>query len=511
MKKYLNIIIPLIIGLVISISVFVWLRLDTNLPHWDMARHLYNEIQYRDFYREVLAGRRGILDLFGFYTYYPPLLYCVALLFNFLFGFSPDISVYSNIVWIFILIFSTYDLTYTIWKNQKAATVAVLVIMSMPIIIGQVREFQIDLPLTAFFAFSLWMIEKTKFFSNSKWSAWFGVVFGLGMLLKWTYLGYVLPASLLFFVIGYLKNKEDRKLLTKNFFIVLLIAFCVCGFWYLRNIVCLKQDFYSFGFKAAKLEGDPIGFTKSAYLYYADGLFKNYLYLPLTILLIISILNIFVFSKTVLLQKIWPYLVLLVIYYFIFSTLYNKDIRYIMPVSIILALVIASLLVNIKNKALIYLLLLLFLVIFIANNITVSFSSYLGTNYRPKNIFARTSFSQYGVIFSDSGGYTSASPRRSICPLQELVDDIPTGASARLIGDDEMYVSNWDTAYFLALQGKKWSDFDQPLINSDYLISKDGPVYPNSIATSKLTSDVDILKTASCIDGYRIYLLKVKK
>jgi hypothetical protein len=279
----------------------------------------------------------------------------------------------------------------------------------------------------------------------------------------------------------------------------------------LRNFESIGHDFASNGIRVAKIEGDPTGFTKEAFLWYLDKLGMYYLYLPLSVLFVFSLLRIFLSKSKDLLAKSWPFMLLFVVYYLIFSTLPNKDTRYIMPALVPLVIIISTLIAGVKNKILIYSLTMLILFIFILNNVSVAFGKYFDIKNRETILFGSGKLSRFGVVVSDVGGYTSTSPTKNICPLEEIVNIIPAGKMSRLIGDDEMRINNWDLAYFLPKDGRVWSGQGLPVLESDYLIFKDGPRNPVSLDTWDLRSKVTVLNTFTCTDGYKIYLTSVNK
>ena len=107
-KKNQFLIFFLIIYFAIISSIVVWLKLDTNLPHWDMSRHLYNTIFYKNLWLHL--SFHNFAKIIAAYQYYPPLVYNVTLIFYAIFGVSQDAAVLSNIIWIFILLGSTYQI-----------------------------------------------------------------------------------------------------------------------------------------------------------------------------------------------------------------------------------------------------------------------------------------------------------------------------------------------------------------------------------------------------------------
>ena len=232
---------------------------------------------------------------------------------------------------------------------------------------------------------------------------------------------------------------------------------------------------------------------------------RYYLYLPIALLFLASVIASAV-SKSY--KKIWPVLLLLPVYYFIFSALPNKDIRYVMPMIVLIAITVSSL-TSLSNKKIYQVFLFLAIIlIFIENNAAVSFGKYWEAKDKETILWKDTNYSFYGVVLSDIGGYTSGSPRQKICPLEEIVNQVPEKSSAKLLGEDSMFVNDWDVGFLMTKENKA---FSRDLPESDYLIFRDGPSWPSSIDNMQARDKVIILDTVKCTDGYNIYLTKVNK
>jgi len=103
--------IPVIFTFIVFIPLVIWLRLDNQVPHWDMGRHLYNSVEYGQLWFDLFRGQVTFLELITKYFYYPPFLYQIAIIFYlFLNSVTADAAVISNLFWIFILSFSVYNI-----------------------------------------------------------------------------------------------------------------------------------------------------------------------------------------------------------------------------------------------------------------------------------------------------------------------------------------------------------------------------------------------------------------
>jgi len=140
----------------------------------------------------------------------------------------------------------------------------------------------------------------------------------------------------------------------------------------------------------------------------------------------------------------------------------------------------------------------------------VSFGQYWDVKNKGVVLFENTNYSYYGVVLSDVGGYTAGSPRQQLCPLEDMVQQIPEQKKARLLGEDTMYSNDWDFG-FLLLKNNRVFSRNMPIEESDYLAFKDGPSWPSSIDNMQLRNRVTVLDTYICRDGFNIYLTKLNK
>lgn len=164
-----------------------------------------------NFYREPMR----ILKLF--YTeqsrsYYPPFFMLFPIPFLWLFGETLNVAIMSNIVYFSILIFSVYGIGRHV-HSKKAGLLAAFIVSMFPSIYGFSRMFWMDFPLTSVVALSIFLLLKTELFTSRKYSILLGVVTGVGMLVKWTFVAYLLP-PLIALLLNHWSNKKKLRLQT---------------------------------------------------------------------------------------------------------------------------------------------------------------------------------------------------------------------------------------------------------------------------------------------------------
>lgn len=545
-SKSLNYYLFSLVYLLFIVLIFAWLFLDQGLPHWDMGRHLYNVLQYRDAWKELATGQRNIFGVAGLYLYYPPLIYQFALAFFKIFGVSAKAAVAANIVWIFILFFSVYQIAWRIYKNQLIAIAAVIFLGAAPLLIGQAREFQVDLPLTAMVALSIWLILRTDQFSKLLPSLLFGLAVGIGMLTKWTYVFYVLPLIAIYFAYSIISAKKKIPVLL-NLIYAALVAIVISGYWYFTNKGSLLTDFNQNGIEVAKQEGDPTGFSVAAMSWYFKRILDNYLFLPLFIIYLAGL--VWALIKKEWRQKLLLILILTPIYYLIFSILPNKDTRYLMPLIPLLAIIgVCAFTLSLRDRSsgrgnlsikiaepvpskrgisprndkritkdsfhrkrferyrMIYQIALLgiLIAIFFVNNLNIPFSNNL--KWQNNNIYLF--HNQYLPLISNNG-YTTNSPRAENCPIDEVMASVPEGKTLRLFGPNLIDYNNWMVAFNAGKTQKVWAGESENYLASQYLIYRNQNIIePNITAELKSSGKIKLINTYDCADGGRVELYK---
>jgi 4-amino-4-deoxy-L-arabinose transferase-like glycosyltransferase len=252
--------------LYVTAANLIWIARDTRPPFWDMAYHQTAALRIYDAFSNLGGGAIAIVPrLTGFY---PPLYHTIVALFYGVFGQTVDAAQWANIPAAAVLIIATYGIGRSLLKPVPAAAAAVLVVF-FPFMIWLSRETLVDYWLTSMVAFAVWMLLRTREFSDRRNSIIFGVVCGLGMLTKWTFpLFVLLPAAWL-----------ARKNL-KNAAIAAGIAGAIAIYWYVPAGRSLQQ-LANVNNAGAVSEGDPGRLSLAAVVFYLRALEGYQLFLPL--------------------------------------------------------------------------------------------------------------------------------------------------------------------------------------------------------------------------------------
>jgi len=190
----------LLCGLLIAfwaVGNIVWLALDDTPPVWDPAFHVLDAIEASEAISRLDLGR--LLMLQGEGTFYPPLWHVVAGIFMLLLGRSVDVAIAANLLFAPAIVFGVYYIGKQL-LDRRVGLLAACVGALLPGLWGISRTAYTDFTLTAMVTLFIALILVPDALRRRATCAALGLVFGLGMLAKWTFIVYV--AGPLFLVIA---------------------------------------------------------------------------------------------------------------------------------------------------------------------------------------------------------------------------------------------------------------------------------------------------------------------
>jgi 4-amino-4-deoxy-L-arabinose transferase-like glycosyltransferase len=324
--------------LVVAVSALnVWWRtMEKRPPHWDMAHHLYNSLIYLDGFRVT-----NLYRYFTAYEDYPPLVYWVADCFYAVFGtVAIWVAVLSNVVWIGLLVFSTYGVGKRLW-NARVGWLSAVFVVAAPMIVDAGKDYMLDLPLTSIAALTLYLFVRADSFSSRRYSLLLGATCGCGLLAKWTFpLVVALPvvhATAVALHDARVARRFDRL---RNLAGAALATFLIAGTWYVHNALSVAGGLVTYnGPEGARLGNPPVASVQSA-LWYLWNLVNRDLYLFPFLLVLVGIA--YCFRERELAKKnLWPILMAAGTY-LAFTALRHKDARYTLPMLPALAIIATS-------------------------------------------------------------------------------------------------------------------------------------------------------------------------
>ena len=128
----------------------------------------------------------------------------------------------SSLLWLALLLWSTFSMGRRL-LSPAAGLVAAAVAGSMPLVMGFSRVLWPDLPLAAWTALSVDLLLATRLFSRRQAGLWFGLVLGLGSLVKTAY-GLHMSVPLAVTLVLMLRRPEGRRRAVLNAAISLGLA-----------------------------------------------------------------------------------------------------------------------------------------------------------------------------------------------------------------------------------------------------------------------------------------------
>ncbi|MBN2406899.1 MAG: glycosyltransferase family 39 protein [Elusimicrobia bacterium] len=245
---FFSLIAALVLGNILWISLSSDFPLDSN-----------SALKYANTYAWIHAIKNftGVRQLVR-HNAVEPAVPAVSAILNITLGFGYKQMMYFNILLVLAACLGIWLLTERL-SGKTAASIAVLLFMLYPSVYGFSRKFSFEifiLPVSAFFVYYL---VKSSRFSDTRASAAAGALFGIGMLVKTSFLIYI-SGPLLFVLAGglFTRSAAERPRICRNIGLFLLIALAVCGYRYLRSGIV--NDTLSSVF--SRPENDPAGNLK---------------------------------------------------------------------------------------------------------------------------------------------------------------------------------------------------------------------------------------------------------
>jgi 4-amino-4-deoxy-L-arabinose transferase-like glycosyltransferase len=168
---------------------------------------------------------------------YPNFVYFVTSLFYLVFGGSLVVGKASNIIYLCILIVSTYKLGKNLHSRLLGIT-SVFLLLMYPLVFQVFRQYGLDFPMTAIFTLAMLMLFKSDNFRNRRYSLLAGLSVGIGMLIKGQSVMLLCP-SVICFLAGSSPNQDpetNRQKVLFNVSIFFAVSAAVGSLWWGSHI-----------------------------------------------------------------------------------------------------------------------------------------------------------------------------------------------------------------------------------------------------------------------------------
>ncbi|MBN2208076.1 MAG: glycosyltransferase family 39 protein [Candidatus Coatesbacteria bacterium] len=325
----------LICGLLVAfwaIGNIVWLALDNIPPVWDPAFHISDAIDASEAISRLDICR--LLMLQGQNTFYPPLWHVLAGIFMLLFGKSVAVAIAANLLFIPAMVFGIFLVAKQLF-DRRVGLLAACVGTLLPGLWGASRTAYIDFALSAMVTLFIALVLSPNRLEKRANCVALGLVFGLGMLTKWTFIVYVAGPSLAVLVRylipvikppdGFGSRMTNRKRLLYCLALFGLTAGAVCLPWYIANLANTTRYIADFDVELQKLDTSQL--TPSLIGYYAQRLLSDQLFLPCLLLAIAGAALSVNKANRLLLLSSWIVVPLLFL-----RMIHWRDLRYTLPI-----------------------------------------------------------------------------------------------------------------------------------------------------------------------------------
>ncbi|NCA71134.1 MAG: hypothetical protein EOM91_13725 [Sphingobacteriia bacterium] len=428
-------------ALILAVMIFtfmlvnlVWFHLDQAPPMWDQSHYLMASEQLFS-----TLSNEGWRAFFSAYTNIlgakAPLITVLPLPLYSLFGHSYDSALYINLVLILICGLYLYRLTAEI-VDEQAALISVFILNTMPLAFAMSREFLVEYGLMTLVVAWMYHLVRIQAESRALHAAALGIILGLGVLMKISFLVYIAFPTLFMIIWQSARLKRPPDHWLRNGLLVILMGAVIAGPWYLVNLTKILDFVFSAGYgDMAKYYGTGEVFTRDAILAYWSSLIGSGISFYYFILLALCILTLTVLAllhrslpaesrlrwDAVLLVSIW-----ILVPFMLFTFSVNKDNRYSLPYYPALAILCAWALTRLAAARPLRYLPLVVLLFPAFNYVYLSFVTH-GHIYRWDRV----------VIFAPRLGYAHA-PIRESWPNESIIARLER--DARILGKQNVRV-----------------------------------------------------------------------
>ncbi|MBT3407591.1 hypothetical protein HN789_00760 [archaeon] len=222
-KKYLYGI--LVIILVFSIFNIFWIIKDTRpLSHEDL-----NSVYGGDFLYHNLHNYKNNIFSVTKELHYPPFIPYLTYVSYILFGVNDNVPLLINVLFIPVLILSLFYICKELY-DSKIGFVASLFLVSFPQIIVFSRTMFDSFISLSLFSLGLYFFIKSKNFSDHKFSIFYGIVFSLSILTRYTSILFLIAPIIYFLIINFkhlffsIKELYSKNTIFKLVLILLILT-----------------------------------------------------------------------------------------------------------------------------------------------------------------------------------------------------------------------------------------------------------------------------------------------
>ncbi|MDZ4712203.1 MAG: glycosyltransferase family 39 protein [bacterium] len=238
----------------------IWYNCGHKPIHWDSSIHLSLSVDAYKTFAENISGSSFINKMLGISWYYPPLVYYVSVPFYYLLGTDELTGLIEINFFLILLVCAVYLLGSRLY-NKSAGLFGAFCISMYPIVMEYSRDYMLDLPLAALVAISAYLLLRTENFTKPAYCILAGISLGCGMLIKWSFIFFLIP-PLLFFVFQGMKIKDHKLRVVSDFLLTIFISLVISLPWYLKNLIMI------FSTRSGELGRSDLTLLQSVFYYF---------------------------------------------------------------------------------------------------------------------------------------------------------------------------------------------------------------------------------------------------
>lgn len=217
--------------LFVSTTIF-WIFKNNVPPSWDEANYLAaSEILHQVFVDQGLFS--FLVNTTTILGTKAPLITILPVPLYLLFGSTLHVALMINIIFCLIFFCFFYKLVHQFF-GKKIAVASCMILSTMPIFYGLSRYYYVEFGLMVFVVIWVHLAVKTKHLTDKKYLFFLGLVFGLGILMKFHFFIFIVGPTLVIFLQS-LKKMKNKLFDLKNIFLFFIPAFFIALPWYFRN------------------------------------------------------------------------------------------------------------------------------------------------------------------------------------------------------------------------------------------------------------------------------------
>ncbi|MCX6730509.1 MAG: hypothetical protein NTZ55_01550 [Candidatus Roizmanbacteria bacterium] len=305
-----------------AIGGILWIALNRVPPTWDAALHTMLSFKLLQ-YIQVHLFQFDIVSFLKISEYYPPFVHFTGIIIALFSGESYKAMQILGLVYFLLSVSVLYFYSFKIFKNKTIAFLSAFFFIFFITNYQQSRDF-------------MFLQERSKHFSRTKETIFYSIFIGIAVLTKWTSLFFLILPFLLTLEEGRRIHKDQQFLVLKNILVGVPIVGGICLPWYLVNL----QRFIDISKVTSIGElADPQNLLSLQNIFFNINLLSMYqlTYIGAAFFLICLIF----FLNSAHKKQIILIGGTIILNYLIFTFISNKNIRYTMPLTPFIAMIMA--------------------------------------------------------------------------------------------------------------------------------------------------------------------------